>query len=579
MLKILRYLAPYRGYVALVLILTFFQALSTLYLPQLMSNIVDIGIVQGNVHYIVRLGLIMLGVTFFGGLSAIGGSLFAAKSSAGYAQLLRSKIFSHVESFGLREFDMLGTSSLIVRTNNDVMQVQQMVQMMLRMMIIAPLTSIGGVIMAIRTNAHLALSMIVVVPLLGVTVWLILGRGIPLFRVIQTKVDRLNRVVRENLVGVRVVRAFHRESHERQRFYDANDELTQISVRVFQMMALMMPLVMLIMNWATVAIFWWGSIRLNQGQLQVGSLMAFIQYFSQIMFSVMMVSMMSFMLPRAQASAVRIAEVLDVTPAIADMMPIPQPQAAPFHPRSLRFENVTFYYPGAEEPALADMSFEAQIGETVAVIGGTGAGKTTLLNLIPRFYDVHAGAVYANGQNIRDIPVPILRQSLGMVSQRPALFSGTIIDNIRYGNPDATLDQIQEALEVAQAWEFVRELPQGANTFLEQGGVNLSGGQRQRLSIARALVRHPAIYLFDDTFSALDYKTDASLRRALRQHTANAISIIVAQRVATIMDADQILVLDEGRLAEAGTHSQLMARSSVYKEIVASQLSPEEIAQ
>lgn len=576
MVKILKYLAPYRTFVILVLVLTFLQALSTLYLPQLMSNIVDVGIVGHNVHYIVREGLLMLIVTILGGVSAIGGSFFASQSSAGYANLLRSRIFSHVQTFGLAEFDRLGTSSLIVRTNNDVMQVQQMVQMMLRMMIIAPLTSIGGIIMAIHTNARLALSMIVVVPLLGLTVWLILGRGIPLFRVIQTKVDILNRVVRENLVGVRVVRAFHRESHERERFYDANQELTQISVRVFQMMALMMPMVMLIMNWATVAIFWWGSVRLNLGHLQVGSLMAFIQYFSQIMFAVMMVSMMAFMLPRAQASALRIGEVLDITAPIRD-----EDGGAPIatRPTRLTFDRVTFYYPGAEEPALADISFEIRAGQTVAIIGGTGAGKSTLLNLIPRFYDVQAGAIQLDGIDVRDLAIQSLRENLGVVSQRPALFSGTILENIRYGDLNATVDSVRSALETAQALEFVQDLPDAVETHLDQGGANLSGGQRQRLSIARALVRRPALYLFDDTFSALDYKTEARLRHALRKTIGDAMVLIVAQRVATIMDADHIIVLDDGRIAGQGTHQDLMASSPVYREIVASQLSSEEMAQ
>lgn len=574
MSKILKYMAPYRKSVILVLILTFMQAMSTLYLPQLMSNIVDIGIVRGNVPYILDEGLWMLGVTVAGGMAAIGASYFASRASAGYAMRLRSHIFRHVEGFGLHEFDGLGTSSLIVRTNNDVMQVQQMVQMGLRMMIIAPLTSIGGIIMAIHTNARLALSMVVVVPLLGITVYLILGRGIPLFRVIQTKVDRLNRVVRENLVGVRVVRAFHREAHERKRFWDANTDLTQISVRVFQMMALMLPLVMLIMNWATVAIFWWGSIRLSHGQLQVGSLMAFIQYFSQIMFAVMMVSMMSFMLPRAQASAIRIREVLDTEPAIHD--PVDPQHLA--RPRRLTFDHVSFYYPGAEEAALADVSFDAYAGQTVAIIGGTGSGKSTLLNLIPRFYDVRSGSVRLDGVDVRELSAADLRQWLGLVPQRPSLFSGTVIDNVRYGDQAASLEDIQEALEIAQAWEFVQKMPDGMESFLDQGGANLSGGQRQRLSIARALVRKPALLLFDDSFSALDYKTDAGLRLALRQHVRDTVVLLVAQRIATIVDADLILVLDEGRIVSRGTHRELMESSPVYREIAASQLSPEEIA-
>ncbi|MCY0879500.1 MAG: ABC transporter ATP-binding protein [Firmicutes bacterium] len=576
MRRLLRYLRPYRGYVALVLALTFMQALSTLYLPELMAHIVDTGIVQGRVHYIIRVGLVMLGVTILGGVAAVGAALFASQSAAGFGKILRSLIFRHVESFGLREFDLLGTSSLIVRTTNDVMQVQQLVNMMLRMMILAPLTSIGGIIMAIHTNGRLALSMVVVIPLLGITVWGVLSRGIPLFRVIQTKVDRLNRVVRENLAGVRVVRAFHQQDYERQRFYEANLDLTETSVRVFQMMALMMPLVMLIMNWASVAIFWWGSLRLSHGALQVGALMAFIQYFMQIMFSVMMVSMMAFMLPRGQASALRILEVLNTE---VDIQENPKPPARLTRPVThLRFDHVTFFYPGAEEPALSDITFEAAVGETVAIIGGTGAGKSTLLNLIPRFYDVKSGSIQLNGVDIRDLALGELRAQIGLVPQRAVLFSGSVLDNVRYGNLDASEKDAAHALEVAQAWSFVSQMPGGLHHDISQGGANLSGGQRQRLAIARALVRRPRIYLFDDSFSALDYKTDAALRQALRRETEDGIVLLVAQRVATIMDADRILVLEDGRLVGQGTHDQLMETCPVYREIVASQLSPEEIA-
>ncbi len=576
MIRILKFLSPYRGYVIVVLALTFLQALSTLYLPQLMSHIVDTGIVRGNVHYIIRVGIIMLAVTIAGGIAAVGASFFASQSAAGFAKLLRSRVFQHVESFGLEEFDHIGTSSLIVRTTNDVMQVQQLVNMMLRMMIIAPLTSIGGILMAIHTNARLSLSMIVIIPALGITVYGVLGRGIPLFRILQTKVDRLNRVVRENLIGVRVVRAFHREDYERERFLDANRDLTDTSVRVFQMMALMMPLVMLIMNWSTVAIFWWGSLKLNQGGLQVGSLMAFIQYFMQIMFSVMMVSMMAFMLPRGQASALRILEVLDITVSLKDKAP--QDSTVSGGVASLTFDHVSFTYPGAEEPALEDISFDAKAGETLAIIGGTGAGKSTLLNLVPRFFDPTQGSIRLDGVDIRDIPVAVLRSHLGLVPQRASLFSGSVLDNVRYGNLDASPDAAAHALKVAQAWGFVSELEGGLDSAVTQGGSNLSGGQRQRLAIARALVRKPSIYLFDDSFSALDYQTDALLRRELHQETRDAIVIVVAQRVATIMDADRIIVLEDGRIAGQGTHQELMERSSVYQEIVASQLSPEEIA-
>lgn len=574
MLRLLKFLVPYRTFVVFVVILTFIQALSTLYLPQLMSDIVDIGIVKGNTPYIVHMGLIMLGVTILGGVAAIGAAFLASQAAAGFGKILRSGIFRHVEHFGLPEFDVLGNSSLIVRTTNDVMQVQQLVNMMLRMMIIAPLTSIGGIIMAIHTNGRLSLSMIVVMPALGATVYVVLGRGIPLFRTMQTKVDKLNRVVRENLIGVRVVRAFHRQDYERQRFYGANDDLTQVSVRVFQMMALMMPLVMLIMNWATVGIFWWGSLRLNHGALEVGSLMAFIQYFMQIMMAVMMVSMMSFMLPRGQASALRILEVLNTQVVIENRPDNPDVEKL----RTLQFEHVTFSYPGAEAPALHDVTFEARAGQTIAIIGGTGAGKSTLLNLIPRFYDAASGTIQWNQADIRQASLDSLRSHIGIVPQRPILFSGTILDNIRYGKTDATFDEVQHALEVAQAWDFVSHMPDGLQSVISQGGSNLSGGQRQRLAIARAVVRRPSLYLFDDSFSALDYTTDAALRQALRHEIHNAVVLIVAQRVATITDADRILVLDDGQVVGQGTHHELMETSEVYREIALSQLSPEEIA-
>ncbi len=574
MLRLLKFLAPYRVFVVLVVILAFVQVLSTLYLPLLLSDIVDIGIVQGNPSYIIRMGLIMLAVTGLGGIAAIGASLLAAQSAAGFGKLLRSGIFRHVENFGPTEFDRLGNSSLIVRTTNDVMQVQQLVNMMLRVMIVAPLTSIGGIIMAIHTNGRLALSMMIVVPALAVTVYVILGRGIPLFRTMQTKVDNLNRVVRENLIGVRVVRAFDRQAYERERFYGTNADLTQVSTRVFQMMALMLPFVMLIMNWATVAIFWWGSLRLSHGALQVGSLMAFIQYFMQIMFAVMMVSMMAFMLPRGQASALRIWQIFD-TPVAIETRP-GQPSVQPLG--RLTLDQVTFVYHGAEAPALESVSFKAHVGETIAIIGGTGSGKSTLLNLIPRFYDVASGAIHWNDTDIREVSLTSLRSHIGLVPQRPVLFSGTILDNVRYGNLEASESEVRHALEVAQAWDFVSRMPEGLYSLISQGGSNLSGGQRQRLAIARALVRQASLYLFDDNFSALDSRTDAALRQALRHTIHDAIVFIVAQRVTTIMDADRIVVLDDGRLVGQGTHHELMDTSEVYREIVASQLSPEEIA-
>ncbi|WP_243239863.1 ABC transporter ATP-binding protein [Sulfobacillus harzensis] len=571
------FLAPYRTYVGLVLVLTFLQTMSTLYLPQLMSHIVDHGIVLGREHYILHMGLWMLAITILGGMAAVGASYFAAHASSGFGQRLRSRIFRHVEAFGLAEFNQIGTSSLIVRTTNDVMQVQQLVNMMLRMMVIAPLTAIGGIAMAIHTSPHLSESLIIIIPLLGLAIAAVLGRGLGLFRVLQSKVDRLNRVVRENLIGVRVVRAFHRESLERRRFFDANTDLTDTSVRVFQLMALMMPVVTLIMNLATVAVFWWGSLQIAPRGLEVGSLMAFVQYIMQIMFSVMMLSMMAFMIPRGEASAQRIEEVLQIRLAITDstetpLTPLPRDWA------ELSFRHVSFAYPGAEAPALEDISFTAHLGQTVAIIGGTGSGKSTLINLVVRFYDPTAGTITLDGVDIRTLPLETLRQSLGLVPQKAVLFSGSVVENIRYGNPEASEDEIFAALKTAQAWEFVSGLEGSLHHLLDQGGANLSGGQRQRLAIARAIVRHPNIYLFDDSFSALDYKTDALLRRSLKEQTQDAIVLLVAQRIATIVDADLILVLDDGKLVGQGRHRDLLQNCAVYREIAESQLSPEEIA-
>ncbi len=573
--KLMEFLRPYRVYVALVLVLTFVQTMSSLYLPNMMSDIVDTGIVHGNQPYIWREGLLMLAVTAGGGLASVIARYYGAIAMAGFGRLLRSRIFSHVESFSLKEFDEIGTSSLIVRGTNDVWQVQQFITMALTFLVMAPLTAIGGIILAVRTDPGLSLTIVVVVPVMGFVIWLVMRQGFDLFRSIQRKIDTLNLVLRENLTGVRVVRAFGRVDYETRRFDQANLDLTDTSVRVFQLMALMMPLVMLIMNLATVAIFWFGAVQMNQGSFEVGNLMAFIQYVMQIMFAVLMVSMMLFQVPRAQASAARIQEVLELEPGIADPV-----QPLPAVPGSgiVQFRHVTFHYPGGEEPALEDVSFTARPGEVTAIIGGTGAGKSTLLNLVLRFYDTSSGQVLVDGADVRAMRQHDLRRRLAYVPQRAVLFTGSVLDNIRYGDPQASAEAAMHAAAIAQASGFVRDMDGGLDAEVSQGGVNLSGGQRQRLAMARALARHAEIYLFDDTFSALDFKTDSLVRAALRRELKGQTVLIVAQRVSTVMDADQILVLDDGKLVGAGNHQHLMHDCPVYREIVSSQLSPEEIA-
>ncbi len=575
MTKLTAFLRPYRAFVTVVVVLTFVQTLSSLYLPNLMSNIVDTGIIRGDQGYILREGGLMLAVTVLGGIASVIARFYGAKATAGFGQLLRSRIFDHVEHFTLKEFDQIGTSTLIVRSTNDVMQVQQFVNMLLSMMVMAPLTAIGGIVLAVRTDAPLSLVIVVVVPTMGLAIWLLMRQGFALFRSIQKKVDRLNLVLRENLTGVRVVRAFGRVSYEADRFDQANLDLTDTSVRVFQIMATLMPVVFLIMNLAMIAIVWFGADQINAGQLQLGNLMAFIQYVMQIMFAVMMVSMMLFMIPRAQASAVRIQEVLDLEPEFRDPE---SPKASLPGPGTVEFRHVTFYYPGGEEPALQDISFTAKPGQTTAIIGGTGAGKSTLVSLIMRFYEVGEGSILVDGVDIREIRQQDLRQKFGYVPSKAVLFTGSVLDNIRYGDPDASAGAAMHAAEIAQASEFVLDMEGGLDAEISQGGVNLSGGQRQRLAMARALARKTEIYLFDDSFSALDFKTDALVRAALRRELHGATVMIVAQRVSTVMDADQILVLDDGRLVGVGSHRELMATCDVYREIVSSQLTPEEIA-
>ena len=575
MIRLFRFLQPYRLQIALVLVLVFLQSLANLYLPTLMADIVDTGIVKGDISYILSVGGLMLLVTIGGTLAAIAASFFSARIAIGYGRLIRAKLFTHVERFSLHEFDTVSTASLITRTSNDTTQVQQVLIIILNMMISAPMMAIGGIVMAVSQDAPLSWVLVAVIPVVAISFYIIMSRAIPLFRVIQTKLDKLNLVLDEGLTGVRVIRAFDRVDYEQRRFDEANLDLTDTTIKVNRIVAILWPLMMLVLNLSTIAILWFGSIRISNGDMQIGSLIAFLQYATQILFAILMLSMMFIMLPRAAASADRINEVLDIAPEINDAVEAKRADARRGY---VEFDNVTFSYPGAEEPALCDTSFQARPGEVTAIIGGTGSGKSTLISLIPRFYDVDSGSILVDGVDVREMSQEHLRSKIGFVPQKAVLFSGTIEENIRYGKEDATDEEVQHAAEIAQATEFIAEMQDGFESVIAQGGTNVSGGQKQRLSIARALVRKPEIYIFDDSFSALDFKTDARLRMALKRETLDATVLIVAQRVSTVMDADQIIVLDEGRIVGIGNHRELMQSSEVYREIVASQLSLEEIA-
>lgn len=575
MIKLFKYLKPYRYHVAFVIGLVTLQTLSELYLPTLMADIVNTGIMKSDVDYIWRIGRLMLLVTLGGTICSTVAAFLSSRTAMGFGRILRGKLFTHVERFSLHEFDRIGTPSLITRNTNDVTQIQMAVMIAMRMMIGAPIMCIGGIIMALTKDKGLAWVLAVVLPVLAAIIIFVVRKGFPLFRAIQTKIDRINLVVRENLEGIRVIRAFNRIGHEKKRFHQANLDLTETSIMVNKLMALLMPVMMLVMNGTTIAIIWFGSIRVDHGTLEIGNMMAFFQYAMQIMISLLMASMMFIMVPRAQASAVRINEVLAIEPEINDA---PVTRSADGDKGYLEFQDVTFSYHGAEEPAIRDVSFRACPGEVTAIIGGTGAGKSTLINLIPRFYDVDGGSILVDGVDVREMTQESLRAKLGFVSQKAVLFSGTIAENIRYGKEDATDGEIRHAAEVAQAMEFISGMKDGFAAAIAQGGTNVSGGQKQRLAIARALVRKPEIYVFDDSFSALDFKTDSLLRAALKKETTAATVLIVAQRISTVMNADRIVVLDEGRVAGIGTHQELMQTCEVYREIVFSQLSEEEIA-
>ena len=574
MIKLLRFLKPAGLSLIFVVILAIGQASANLYLPNLMSDIVNKGIAAFNTNYIWRTGGIMALVAIVGTICAIAGIFFSSRIANGMGQRLRAEIFTKIQHFSLHEFDHLSTASLITRTTNDTTQIQQLIVMTLSVIITTPITLIVGIILALDQDVGLSWILVAMVPILVIIVTVLLSKTIPLFTTMQTRLDKLNLILNENLTGVRVIRAFNRIKHEEHRFNLANLNVANVAIRVNQLIATMMPIIMLLINMSTVAIIWFGSHRVAGGHLEIGAMFAFLQYAVQILFSLLMLAVLFIMIPRAEASAKRINEILELKPDIKD----PKKELPATHLRGVvEFKNVTFSYHGAERSALTHITFTASPGRVTAIIGGTGSGKSTLVNLIPRFYDVQEGQILVDAIDVRQMTQATLRAKIGFVPQKPILFSGTVADNIRYGKKNATLREITHAAEIAQAIEFISKMADGFNAHVAQGGTNLSGGQIQRLSIARALVRQPEIYIFDDAFSALDFKTDAKLRSALKQETQNSTTIIVAQRVSTVMDADQIIVLDNGQIVGLGTHKQLLQTCRVYKDIVSSQLSAAEI--
>lgn len=568
MLKLFKGLKPYWTLVIGVLVLVFISTMTDLELPDLMSDIVDTGIVQGDVSYILGRGGVMLLVALLGTVCTILTSYLSSKIGMGFSRDLRKKVFEKVESFSLTEINEVGTASLITRTTNDINQVQMVVIMMMRMMLSAPIMIVGALIMALRKDVELSKVILVVIPIIIVTIVIIAKFTLPMFQKMQNKIDKLNLVVRENLTGIRVIRVFNKVEAEQERFNQASLEVSRIATMANRLMGALMPLMMLILNLSIIAVIWFGGIRINDGDLMVGDLMAFIQYLTQVMFSLLMLTMMFVLIPRAQASAVRINEVLEMKSPIQEPKEAIQPQLKGY----VEFKNVSFGYEGAEEYAISNISFVAKPGEVTAIIGGTGSGKSSILNMIPRFYDAAKGEVLVDGVNVRDMNQQELRSKIGYVPQKAVLFTGTIRDNILYGKEDATDEEVRHALDIAQATDFVSKMKEGIESPISQGGTNVSGGQKQRLSIARAIVRKPEIYLFDDSFSALDFKTDAQLRAALKKETKDSTVIIVAQRVSTVMDATRILVMDEGHVVGMGTHEELLQTNEIYQQIVESQL-------
>ncbi|MFG2646831.1 ABC transporter ATP-binding protein [Streptomyces sp. NPDC048436] len=576
LIRLLRaHLGPYKKPIALLVLLQFLQTCASLYLPTLNADIIDEGVVKGDTGYILSFGGIMIAVTVAQVICNVGAVFYGARTASALGRDVRAAVFDRVQSFSARELGQFGAPSLITRTTNDVQQVQMLVLMTFTLMVSAPIMCVGGIVMALGLDVPLSGVLIAVVPVLAICVSLIVRRLRPLFRTMQVRLDTVNRVLREQITGNRVIRAFVRDTYEKDRFRQANAELTEVSLGTGKLLALMFPIVMTVVNISSIAVVWFGAHRIDSGGMKIGALTAFLAYLMQIVMSVMMATFMFMMVPRAEVCAERIEEVLDTESSVV-------PPASPVRElRShghLEIRAAGFRYPGAEEPVLKSIDLEARPGETTAVIGSTGAGKSTLLSLVPRLIDTTEGQVLVGGVDVSTIEPTLLTRSVSLVPQKPYLFAGTVASNLRYGNPDATDDELWHALEVAQAKGFVEGLEEGLNAPISQGGTNVSGGQRQRLSIARTLVQRPEIYLFDDSFSALDYATDAALRRALSQETAEATVVIVAQRVSTIRDADRIIVLDEGRVVGTGRHHELMESNETYREIVLSQLTEAEAA-
>jgi len=601
-----KYFSRYWLLITVTVLLVVVQAVISLYLPDLMSNIVDKGITKGDVDYIWKVGGQMLLYSLMSALAAIVGSYTSSIVSMGIGRDLRGAVFEKVNSFSLEEINKFSTASLITRTTNDVTQIQQATMMVLRMVAMAPVMAIGGIVMSVNKDAQLTSVLFISIPImfagLGLITWIV----VPWFRSMQTKIDRLSLVLRERVTGIRVIRAFNKEEHEKKRFTEANNDLTNTALKINRVASLLFPYMMIVMNFTTILIIWFGAKQIDIGKLQVGQMMAVMQYVMQIMFSFIMISVIFIMLPRANVSANRIKEVLAVEPKVKD----PYLSSATSDSKNgkdakntrsaegerfvnsawymkigksenvkgvIEFDNVTFSYPGAGEPVLENISFKALPGKVTAIIGSTGSGKSTLLNLIPRFYDVTSGSVKIDGIDVREFPLETLRKNIGYATQKAMIFSGTIRDNIRFGREWITDQMIEHAADIAQVMEFASKYPEGLDYYIDQSGLNLSGGQKQRVSIARAIAGKPRIYLFDDTFSALDFKTDANVRLRLFKETSDATVIIVAQRVATIMQADQIIVLEDGKVVGIGTHAELIENNEVYRDIVNSQLSREEI--
>lgn len=566
---LVRYLSKYRWLLVGVLVFQFVSALASLYLPTLNKDLIDKGVAQGDTDYIWRTGLFMLFVSLGQIVASVIATYFAARAAMGAGRDIRADVFAKVSGFSEREVSQFGAGSLITRNTNDVQQVQMLAMMGATMFVTAPLLAIGGIIMAVITNVGLSWIIAVSVPVMLVVALLIISRMVPLFRSMQKKIDNVNRIMREQLTGVRVVRAFVREDIEEERFRGANTDIMVVGRKIGSLFVLLFPMFMLILNVTVVSVIWFGGIEVNNGTVEVGTLFAFMQYIGQIMMGVIMSSFMAMMIPRAAVSAERVGEVLDAE----STMTRPENGVTAFPvPGAVAFDGVEFTYPGAESPVLSGISFAAQPGETVAIVGSTGAGKTTLVSLIPRLFDVTGGAVFVGGTDVREADVESLWDSIGLVPQRPFLFTGTVASNLRYGRQDATDEELWHALEIAQGRDFVEEMPDGLESRIAQGGTNVSGGQRQRLAIARAIVHQPKILVFDDSFSALDLTTDARLRQALWRELPHVTKIVVAQRVSTVTDADRIVVLEGGTMVGVGTHEELLETSDTYREIVESQL-------